>query len=360
MTPPLLTSFELGPYKLKNRVLMAPLTRKHASIDFIPTEIMTEYYKQRATAGLIISEATNISLIGTGTQHSPGIYTKEQIEAWKKITETVHQEGGLIYCQLWHVGRHTHPLITGGLIPVAPSPVKENGFVKSVSGPLETVTPREIEIDEIKQTVLDYATAAQNAIEAGFDGVEIHGANGYLIHQFLADGVNKRIDEYGGSLENRARFALEVVSAVSQQIGSERTGIRLSPSGKNMDVIDSNPFEIFSYLINKLNDYNLAYLHLLEPWTPIEEGSNYPTEVIKTYKPFYQGNIIANLGFDFDSGNKIITDGYADMVSFGKLFISNPDLPLRFATGAKLTPWNKDTYYTSTEEGYTDYPSLDT
>lgn len=358
LTPPLLQPIKLGRYILNNRIIMAPLTRKRATNDLVPTDIMVTYYEQRASAGLIISEATNISPIAVGYPNSPGIFTKEQILKWSKITNAVHNKGGLIFCQLWHVGRHSHPDIIGGKTPVSASSVKEKGYVTTTNGHQETVIPHELTIKGIKNTLKDYCNAAKNAIEAGFDGVEIHGANGYLIDQFIQDGTNKRTDEYGGTISNRVRFALEVVEEISNSIGSDKTAIRLSPSGTKLDMVDSNPKETFSYLIDKLNDFNLSYLHLLEPWFPVDDLPNYTNHVAEYFRPFYKGNLMANNGFDFESGNAIIKKGNADLVSYGKLFISNPDLPERFAKGTKLTPWDNETFYTSGEKGYIDYPLI--
>jgi len=360
---PLLTPFKVGKYHLKNRVIMAPLTRRRATEDHVPTDIMGIYYEQRASAGLIISEATNISLQAVGYMNSPGIFTQQQVEAWKPITKAVHKKGGLIFMQLWHVGRVSHPLLQpNNQLPVSSSAVKASGVINTSEGHKIMVTPIALKTDEIPGIVNDYKNASLNAIDAGFDGVEIHGANGYLPDQFLHDGSNKRTDEYGGTIQNRCRFVLEIVEECCKAIGSGRVGIRLSPSGIYKDMFDSNPVVLYEYLINELNDYDLAYLHLMEPYQalePAEKYTKYLKEVTPYFRKIYNGPLITNVGFNFESGNKIIEDGHADMVAFGKLFISNPDLVERFAKGAPLNPWNTDTFYYGGEKGYIDYPFLD-
>ena len=353
---PLLSPYKSRSLNLKNRVVMAPLTRRRATCDHIPTDMMRIYYGQRASAGLIIAEATNISLQGTGYMNSPGIYTKEQVEAWKPVTDEVHKKEGVIFLQLWHVGRISHPLLQpDGRLPVSASAIKANGLISTPEGQKEMVVPRALETSEIAGIVNDYKNAALNAIEAGFDGVEIHAANGYLIDQFLHDGSNIRTDEYGGSIENRARFLMEVTGSVSKAIGAEKTGVRLSPSGIYKDMFDSNPVELFDYVINNLNDFDLAYLHILEPMVELEPEEKY-RKYLKSVTPHFRkicrGTLITNCGFDFDSANKIISDGDADLVAFGKLFISNPDLVERFAAGKLLTPWDESTFYKGGEEGY--------
>ena len=358
--PALLTPLKVGRFQLRNRIVMAPLTRRRATDDHVPTEIMKIYYEQRASAGLIIAEAANISLQANGYMNCPGIYTTEQIEAWKPVTKAVHNKGGLIFLQLWHVGRVSHPLLQAdGQLPVSASAIKATGLQKTPAGQKEMVTPRALETDEIQGIIDDFRNAAVNAIEAGFDGVEIHGANGYLLDQFLHDGSNIRTDDYGGSMENRARLMMEVTDSCCKAIGSDRVGVRLSPSGIYKDMFDSNPVELFEYVISELNEFQLAYLHLLEPLValePEEKYSKYLKVVTPHFRKFYKGSLITNCGFDFDSGNKIIENGNADLVAFGKLYISNPDLVERFAIGAPLTPWDTDTFYYGGEKGYIDYP----
>jgi len=356
---PLLTPFKIGKYTLKNRVVMAPLTRRRATDNSVPVDIMRTYYEQRASAGLIISEATNISPQALGYMNSPGIFTPEQIEAWKPITKAVHQKGGVIFLQLWHVGRVSHPLLQPNkVLPVSASAIAVEGKINTPEGHQQMVAPRALELNEIPAVVNDYKTASLNAIEAGFDGVEIHGANGYLPNQFLLDGSNKRTDEYGGSIQNRSRFMLEIVEACCKAIGSERVGIRLSPSGANQGMFDTNVVAVYEYLIKKLNHFELAFLHLMEPYAPLEPAEkfvHYLKEVTPHFRKIFNGPLITNVGFDYESGNRSIQNGDADMVAFGKLFISNPDLVERFAKNAPLNPWDTDTFYYGGEKGYIDY-----
>jgi len=358
MSEMLFTPFRMGKLVLPNRIVMAPLTRSRATIDGVPTAIMAEYYRQRATAGLIISEATNISRQGTGYPYTPGIYTAEMTEKWKIVTRAVHDAGGRIFMQLWHVGRHSHPWYQeNGALPVSSSAIRDNGTVKTPDGIKQTVTPRALEISEINEIVKQYGQAAVNAIEAGFDGVEIHGANGYLIDQFIQDGVNRRTDKYGGNIENRSRFLFEVIEEVSSVIGADRTALRLSPSGITLDVSDSNPVKTFSYIIERMNDYPLAYLHIMEPYVDVSHLPQYlqDREVSPFYRKRYQGTLMTNGKFDGESGDQIIRDGHADLIAYGKPFISNPDLVEKYRNGTPITPWDMKTFYTQGQEGYTDY-----
>lgn len=344
---------------------MAPLTRRRATADHVPTDIMRIYYEQRASAGLIIAEATNISRQAVGYPNSPGIFTGEQLNGWKPITQAVHDKGGLIFLQLWHVGRVSHPLNQpGGNLPVSASAIRAKGIISTPEGHREMVEPRALEIDEIPGIVKDYESASIRAMEAGFDGVEIHGANGYLIEQFLQDGSNQRTDSYGGSIENRCRFAFEVTDACCKAIGSNKVGIRLSPSGITKDMFDSNPVRLYEYLIGQLNQFELAYLHLMEVYTALEPTEKYrhylqDGEVTPFFRKIYHGRLITNVGYDFETGNRIIMDGHADLVAFGKLFISNPDLAERFTLQAPLNDWDKNTFYHGGAKGYIDYPFLD-
>lgn len=338
---------------------MAPMTRSRAGEGNVPTDLMAKYYKQRASAGLIITEGTQISQQGVGYPWTPGIHTKEQIEGWEKITKAVHEEGGHIFAQIWHVGSISHPIYHNGDKPVAPSAVKPEGETFTAKGMKEYVTPRALNTDEIPGIVEDYANAARNAVKAGFDGVEIHGANGYLIEQFIKDGTNKRDDQYGGNTENRSRFALEVVEAVTDAIGEEKTGIRFSPVGRSQGISDSNPKETYSYLLKQLNKYDLAFVHLMEPMEDVSNLPNYPKKVTEFFRPFYDGTLITNAGFDQESGNQTIENGTADLVAYGRLFLANPDLPERFAAHAELNEPNPDTFYGGDEKGYTDYPFMD-
>ena len=355
---PLLTSYNLSGLELSNRMVMAPMTRSRADKNNVPTDLMAKYYRQRSSAGLIISEGTQISEQGIGYPWTPGIHTDEQVKGWKKVTKAVHEEDSKIFAQIWHVGRVSHPMYHDGEPPVAPSAVKPEGQIFTADGMKDFLTPRALDTDEIPGIIEDYAQAARNAIEAGFDGVEIHGANGYLIDQFLKDGTNNRTDKYGGSFEYRSRFAVEVVEAVSDAIGSERTGIRFSPAGRNQGISDSNPKGTFSYLLEQLNSFDLAYIHLMEPMGDVSNLENYPTQVTKYFRKVYNGTIITNAGYDRKSGNKAIEEGVADLVAYGRLFLANPDLPARFEANAKLNNPDKSTFYGGDEEGYTDYPFL--
>lgn len=355
---PLLSSYEMGDMNLKNSLVMAPMTRNRAGDGNTATDLMTTYYRQRSSAGLIVSEGTQISKQGVGYPNTPGIHTDEQVESWKKVTEAVHEEDGKIFAQIWHVGRISHPIFHDGELPVAPSAIKPEGQTFTPEGMKDFVTPRALQTEEIPGIVEDYVSAARNAIEAGFDGVEIHGANGYLIDQFIQDGTNKRTDQYGGSMKNRARFALEITEAVAEAIGSDRTGIRLSPSGEFNDMYDSNFKETFTYLIEELNRFDLAYLHLVEPLTDVSDKPNYAEQVAEYFRPVYEGTLITCGNYDRQSGIKALQEGHADLVAYAKLFLANPDLPERFAKNASLNEPDRDTFYGGNEKGYTDYPFM--
>jgi len=359
MKQPLLTPYRVGELELPNRVVMAPMTRSRAGKGNSPTELNAKYYRQRASAGFIISEGTQISLQGVGYPWTPGIHTEKQLEGWKKVTDAVHEGGGRIFAQIWHVGRISHPFFHDGDLPVAPSAVKPEGEAFTPEGMKPFVTPRTLEIDEIQDIIEDYVQAGRNAIKAGFDGVEIHGANGYLIDQFIQDSTNKRTDRYGGSIENRSRFALEITEAVAEAIGAEKVGIRLSPSGLFNDMRDSNPKETFSYLIRELNRFNLAYLHLVEPLSDVSHLENYLENVTPFFREIYEGAIITSGNYDRESGNAVIEKDEADLVAYARLFLSNPDLPERLAAGAELNEPDPSTFYGGDEKGYTDYPFLE-
>ena len=366
----LFSPVELGRYTLRNRMVMAPLTRNRAGAGNVPHALNAEYYAQRASAGLIISEATQISPQGVGYPSTPGIHSPEQVEGWKLITQAVHDKGGRIFLQLWHVGRISHPLLQPDeALPVAPSAIKPEGMASTLQGEKPFVTPRALETDEIAGIVEDYRKAAENALAAGFDGVEIHSANGYLLDQFLQDGVNKRTDRYGGTVENRARFLLEVTEAVVSVWGGDRVGVRLSPAGTFNDMSDSNPAETFSYVAAALNQFNLVYLHLVEPrvnedslnrWMKIDNAEIHLDELTSGFfRSYFHGKIISAGGHDRDSGNEAIASGNADLIAYGRLFISNPDLPKRFELNAPLNPYDRSSFYGGTEKGYTDYPPLE-
>lgn len=353
----LLSPIDVGEYRLNNRIFMAPMTRCRSVHNNVPNEMMVQYYTQRASAGLIITEATQISTKGIGYPYTPGIHTAEQVEGWKKVTQSVHEKGGRIFLQLWHVGRISHPAFHNGELPVAPSAIKPSGSIYTYEGMKEFVTPHPLSTGEIKNIVEDYIAGAKNAMEAGFDGVEIHGANGYLIDQFLRDGTNQRTDEYGGSVENRARFLCEIVEAVCAAVGSNKTGVRLSPSGTFNDMKDSDPQKHFSYICERLNTYNLAYLHIIDALEgDIRHGAN--VVELRILRDAYKGILIANGGYTFERGNQTIRDGLADAVAFGALFLANPDLPERFKTHSELNTPDPASFYTQDETGYLDYPAL--
>ncbi|MBV8624223.1 MAG: alkene reductase [Herbaspirillum sp.] len=349
---------QLGAIQLQNRIVMAPLTRSRAQAGDVPSELTAEYYAQRASAGLIIAEATQISPQGKGYAFTPGIYDQAQVAAWKKVTDAVHAKGGHIFLQLWHVGRISHPdLQPGHALPVAPSAVKPEGNAFTETGFQPFVTPRALELDELPGIVAQYKTAAQLAIQAGFDGVEIHAANGYLLDQFLRDKTNLRTDAYGGSIENRTRLLLEVVEAVTSVVPSERVGIRLSPISPANDIADSNPQALFSYVVQQLNRYKLVYLHVVEGATggPRQVENGFDLQVLRD---LFQGVYIVNNGYDLKLAQQARERNLADLVAFGRPWIANPDLVARLQHGAALASFNPDTLYGGGAAGYIDYPAL--
>lgn len=350
----LFSELRIGRHTLKNRIVMAPMTRCRAVENNCANDLMAEYYAQRASAGLIITEASQVSSIGTGYPCTPGIYSHEQIEGWKKITKAVHEKGGLIFLQIWHTGRSSHPSLIGGETPVAPSAIKIEGDLYTYEGLQPFPIPRELKVSEIKAIVKEFAQAAKNAVEAGFDGVEIHGANGYLIDEFLKDGTNKREDEYGGSIENRSRFLFEILHAVSNAIGSDKIGIRLSPSGTFNGMSDSDPQKHFTYICEKLNAYHLAYLHIMEALEgDIRHGANVVD--LALLREVYRGFLITNGGYDKARGNQAIENHFADAIAYGAIYTSNPDLVERFKVDAPLNEVDPSTFYTQDAKGYTDY-----
>jgi len=357
----LLRPISLVDLKLSNRVWVAPMTRSRAANpENKPFDIHVDYYRQRASAGLIISEGSQVSKAAVGYINTPGIYSQEQVEGWKEVTKAVHEENGHIFIQLWHVGRISHPDFHNGELPLAPSAINPHSKSFTPKGFKETVTPKEMTIEEIKQTVLDFKNGAKNAMEAGFDGVEIHSSNGYLFHQFFNRSSNTRMDEYGGSIENRAKFLFEVIDAIKEVMPENRIGLRLNPSLNGIFGMEADEETIptFDYIVNKLNEYNLAYLHLSEPFNDVSKIPYLVTEISKHYRPMYKGTLVINAGFDQEKGNQTIEDGLADAVAFGKPFISNPDLPIRFKHNVPLVDWDQETFYTPGEKGYTDYPLL--
>ncbi len=355
----LLEEFKLGDYRLKNRLVMAPLTRMRADADLAPTALNVEYYRQRASAGLIVTEASQISQQAQGYPSTPGIYTEKQVAGWKQVTEAVHQEGGRIFIQLWHVGRVSHSSfhLNKGL-PVAPSAIPLNG--KTLTATWKQVpyeTPRALETDEIRSIINDYRKAAENAKKAGFDGIELHSANGYLLNQFLHETSNQRTDEYGGSVKNRSRLVLEVLEQLIEVWGAGKVGIRLSPFTFAGDVYDPEAYPVYEYLLKKLESLKLTYIHYVRA-RPNEIDAQSVFEKEKQLWKGYDGTLIAADGFDTETAIDYVENGWADAIAFGRNFISNPDLPKRVAIGALLNPYDRNTFYGGAEKGYTDYPFL--
>jgi 2,4-dienoyl-CoA reductase-like NADH-dependent reductase (Old Yellow Enzyme family) len=348
--PNLFDPLQLGPLTLPNRIIMSPLTRLRGTVDHRPTALQAEYYAQRASAGLIISEGTPVSPMGVGYAQVPGIWSKQQTELWKPITEAVHKAGGRIFAQIWHVGRVSHSMFLNGKLPVAPSAIAPAGHVSIVRPEVSFETPHALTLDEIKHIIEEFRHGAQNAKDAGFDGVEIHGANGYLLDQFLHSGSNIRTDEYGGSLENRARLMLEVADAAISVWGADRVGMHLAPRGDVMSMSDENPKETFLYVATELGKRKLAFLMARE-----YEG---PDWLGPQLKKAFGGVYIANEKFTLESANAAIERGDVDAVSFGKLYVANPDLVERFKINADLNVPQSTTFYSHNPEGYIDYPAL--
>lgn len=348
--PALFDPIQIGDLKLPNRIFMSPLTRCRAINRRIPNALMAEYYTQRANAGLIFSEATAVSPMGVGYPDTPGIWSKEQVAGWKAVTSAVHDAGGKMLLQLWHVGRISDPFYLNGALPVAPSAIRPGGHVSLVRPQKEFVTPRALETKELPGIIEEYAQGARNAKEAGFDAVEIHGANGYLLDQFLQDSTNKRTDAYGGSIENRARLMLEVTDAVVSVWGRGRVGMHLAPRGDAHDMGDSNPLATFGYVAKELGKRKIAFICAREHTGPGRIGPQ--------LKKLFGGTYIVNEGFTKETAQAALDAGEADAVCFGKLFIANPDLPQRFAANAPLNTPDPNTFYASGSQGYTDYPSL--
>lgn len=354
----LFTPVRVGPYQIENRVVMAPLTRSRAGASNVPRAMAVEYYVQRASAGLIVTEATQVSPQGVGYPGTPGIHTARQVEGWRRVTDAIHAEGGRIFLQLWHVGRISHPsLQPDGAPPVGPSAIRPEGKVFTASGLQDFVTPRALDAAELPGIVESFRLGAANALEAGFDGVEIHAANGYLIDQFLRDGSNKRADAYGGSVENRARLLFEVLEAVIGVWGADRVGIRLSPVNSFNSMRDSDPDATFGYVAGRLSRYGLAYLHVVENGSGGAAATQaYDRDALRAA---YRGVYIANGGYDRPRADRAVASGKADLVSFGAAYVANPDLVERFALGAALNRPDSATFYGGDERGYIDYPFLD-
>jgi N-ethylmaleimide reductase len=349
--------FKLGSMTLSNRFVMAPLTRNRAGAGLVPGPLAAEYYAQRASAGLIITEATQVSPQAQGYQDTPGLYTPEQIAGWRKVTDAVHAKGGRIVVQLWHVGRVSHVDLLGGEAPVAPSAIRAQTKVFVNNGFADASEPRALTSDELPEIVNSFRQAAANAIEAGFDGVEVHGAHGYLLDQFLRESSNARTDAYGGSIENRARLLLEVCEAVASQIGADRTGVRLSPvSPAGGTVISDNEQPQFNYVVEQLDKLGIAYIHVVEGATGGPRDAS-PFDY-KALRQRFGRSFIANNGLDLALAERQLADGAADLLAFGRLFIANPDLVERLKAGAGLNPLDPATLYGGGAKGYTDYPTL--
>jgi N-ethylmaleimide reductase len=355
----LLEPIKVGNNKLKNSMVMAPMTRSRANAYGIVGDSTILYYTQRVNAGLIISEAINISEQAIGSPLTPGIYTPEQIAAWKKVTQAVHEKGGVIYAQLWHTGRVGHSLVKNGELPVAPSAIAIQGQQHfTMEGMKDYETPRALTTEEVINIIQEYKQAAINAMEAGFDGVELHSAFGYLPNQFLAESANQRTDLYGGSDENRNRFVLEIMQEMVKAIGSDKVAIRLSPTSTYNSIIHQNPKEQFTLLINELNKLPLAYIHLMNIPFPIDKFPQYPLNVIEEFGKLTQHTVIANCGFTRETGEAELEKSIAKLISFGALFLANPDLPKRFELNEELNQPDRATMYGGKDEGYIDYPFL--
>ncbi len=344
--------YELGDLALQNRLVMAPMTRSRAIAGNVPNPLAATYYAQRASAGLIVTEATQVSPQGVGYIRTPGIHSDAQVAGWKAITDAVHRAGGKIFLQLWHVGRISHPDFHNGALPVAPSAIAPTGTVFTEKGPQAMVTPRALALDELPGIAAQFRAGAENAKKAGFDGVEIHGANGYLLDQFTRDGANQRTDAYGGSVENRARFPLEVTDAVIAVWGADRVGYRVSPNSPFNSMSESNPPQIFGYLAEQLNRRNIGYLHAVDP---AADGAKRISPLLRRT---FDGTYIVNGGFDLAAANAAIAGGEADLVAFGVPFLANPDLPARLRQGAALNAPDQTTFYAGEAKGYVDYPEL--
>jgi N-ethylmaleimide reductase len=350
----LFNSLQVGALNIPNRILLAPLTRTRADARHMPNALMAEYYSQRASGGLLITECTMVAPGTSAFINEPGIYSAAQVDAWKQVTAAVHAKGGRIFMQIWHAGRAAHPAMNDGAQTVSSAATAIEGEVQTPQGKLPNAVPHALTVDEIPAVVAAYVQGAKNAIAAGFDGVEVHGANGYLIDQFLRDGANKRTDAYGGSMENRARFLFEVLTAVTAAIGANRVGLRLSPLNSYNSMIDSDPLALIGFLAEKLNAFNLAYVHVMRSdFYQLQKG-----DVMTVAREKYKGVLIGNMGYTSAEAEQAITDGKLDAVAFGTSFLANPDLPARIKAGAALNVPDASTFYTPGAKGYTDYPTL--
>jgi N-ethylmaleimide reductase len=350
----LFNSLQVGALNIPNRVLLAPLTRTRADAGHMPNALMAEYYAQRASGGLLITECTMVAPGTSAFINEPGIYCAEQVEAWKQVTAAVHAKGGRIFMQIWHAGRAAHPAMNDGAQTVSSTATAIEGEVNTPQGKLPNAVPHALTVDEIPALVAAYVQGAKNAIAAGFDGVEVHGANGYLIDQFLRDGANKRTDAYGGSMENRARFLFEVLTAVTAAIGADRVGLRLSPLNSYNSMIDSDPIALIGFLAERLNAFNLAYVHVMRSdFYQVQKG-----DVMTVAREKYKGVLIGNMGYTPVEAEQAIAAGKLDAVAFGTSFLANPDLPERIKAGAALNVPDASTFYTPGAKGYTDYPTM--
>jgi len=358
--PSLFDPITLGAVDAPNRILMAPLTRGRSDKDAVPSDLMIDYYTQRASAGLIISEATGISREGLGWPFAPGLWTQAQVDAWKPVTKSVHAAGGRIIAQLWHMGRQVHSSVIGGQ-PVSSSATKTEGQAHTFEGKKDFEVARPLELNEIPRLLDDYELATKNALAAGFDGVQIHAANGYLIDQFLRDNANSRTDEYGGSIENRIRLLREVAERVISVAGADRTSVRLSPNGDSQGVDDSNPEPLFTAAAKALSDLGIAFLELREPGPDGTFGKTDVPKLSPAIRKVFKGVLVVNSDYDtLEKAQAELDTGVADAISFGRTFIANPDLPERLRTGAPLAQDNPKTWYSQGPEGYIDYPALQT
>ena len=357
-TDPLFQPYRLGDLELRNRLVMSPMTRSRALDGNVPNSLAATYYAQRASAGLIVTEAAQVSPQGVGYIRTPGIHSAEQVAGWKTITDTVHRAGGKIFAQLWHVGRVSHPDFHDGALPVAPSALPVEGEAFTTRGRTKLVTPRALETSELPGIVAQFRTAAENAKAAGFDGVELHGANGYLLDQFLRDGANRRTDAYGGSLGNRARLPLEVTDAVIDIWDPQQVGYKLSPYFSGYSMSDSNPIETFSFIAAELSKRRLAYLHVSEAVAGPMAAAAGTRRATPVLRDTFGGALIVNGGYDARSGHAAIASGEADLVAFGVPFLANPDLPARYRRNAELNAPDQATFYAGEEKGYIDYPAL--
>jgi N-ethylmaleimide reductase len=355
----LFSPYQLGPLHLKNRMVMAPLTRSRAEDGNVPSSMAPEYYAQRADAGLIITEATQAGPDGQGYINTPGVHSDAQVAGWKKVTDAVHAKGGYIFMQLWHVGRISHPDFRNGELPVAPSAIAPRGVSTYTPDGMKPIpAPRALETSEIAGIVDEFRQGARNAKAAGFDGIEIHGANGYLLDQFLEDGTNQRTDQYGGSIENRERLLLEVVKAVTEVYPIEVVGVRLSPGGSFNDMCDCDPQATFGHVTKSLAAMKLGYLHLIEP-SPQQGEHPVPDLSARFFRPLFPGTLMVAGGYTLERANAVLKEGLADLIAFGQPFLANPDLVERFKRGAALNKPDSATFYGGGAKGYIDYPTMD-